>query len=71
MDDMRCREFFAQPTHPYQRQYEALRAIFLEGRSQKEVADQFGYTYDSLRQLVHAFRQQDDQTSASAPFFAS
>ena len=54
MDDIRCREFFAQPTQPYHRQYEALRAVFLEGRSQKEVADQFGYTYDSLRQLVRA-----------------
>ncbi len=71
MDDIRCREFFAQPTQPYHRQYEALRAIFLEGRPQKEVAERFGYTYDSLRQLVHEFRQQDDQASASAPFFAS
>lgn len=71
MDDIRCREFFAQPTQPYHRQYEALRAIFLEGCSQKEVAERFGYRYDSLRQLVHEFRQQDDQASASAPFFAS
>jgi transposase len=71
MDDIRCKQFFAQPTQPYHRQYEALRAIFLEGHSQKEVADRFGYTYDSLRQLVRDFRQQDDHASASAPFFAS
>ena len=71
MDDLRCREFFAQPTHPYQRQYEALRAVFLEGHSQKEVADRFGYTYDSLRQIVREFRQQDYQPSNGAPFFAS
>jgi transposase len=71
MDDIRCREFFAQPIQPYHRQYEALRAVFLEGHSQKEVADRFGYTYDSLRQLVREFRQQDDQASASAPFFVS
>jgi len=64
-------EFFAQPTQPYHRQYEALRAVFLEGHSQKEVADRFGYTHDSLRQLVREFRQQDDQASASAPFFVS
>jgi transposase-like protein len=71
MDDIRCREFFAQPTQPYHRRYEALRAVFLEGQSQKEVADRFGYTHNSLRQLVREFRQQDDQASASAPFFAS
>ncbi len=71
MDDVRCREFFTQPTQPYHRQYEALRAVFLEGRSQKEVADRFEYTYSSLRQLVHEFRQHGDQASASAPFFAS
>ena len=71
MDDIRCREFFRQPTQPYHRQYEALRAVFLEGHSQKEAAERFGYTYDSLRQLVHEFRQQDDQASAAAPFFVS
>ncbi len=71
MDDARCREFFSQPTHPYHRRYEALRAVFLEGCSQKEVADRFGFQYSSLRQLVYEFRQQDDEVSASAPFFAS
>ena len=71
MDDIRCREFFARPTQPYHRQYEALRSVFLEGHSQQEVADRFGYTYSSLRQLVHAFRQHGDQASANAPFFAS
>ena len=28
MDDTPCREFFAQPTNPYHRRYEALRAVF-------------------------------------------
>jgi hypothetical protein len=69
MDDTRCREFFSQPTHPYHRRYEALRAIFLEGRTQREVADCFGFRYSSLRQLVYEFRQQSDP--AAAPFFAS
>jgi hypothetical protein len=71
MDDARCREFFSQPTHPYHRRYEALRAVFLEGCPQKEVADRFGFRYSSLRQLVYEFRQQGDEASASAPFFAS
>ncbi len=71
MDDTWCREFFSQPTHPYHRRYEALCAVFLEGRSQKEVADCFGFQYSSLRQLVYEFRQQGDPTAASPPFFAS
>jgi len=71
MDDKHCREFFTQPTHPYHRQYEALRAIFLEGHSQKDVADRFGYTYDSLRQLVHTFRLHGRDASPESPFFAN
>jgi transposase len=71
MDDARCREFFSQPMHPYHRRYEALRAVFLEGRSQKEVADDFGFQYSTLRQLVYEFRQQGNEAFVSAPFFAS
>ena len=33
MDDTLYRTFFDQPQHPYQRQYEALRAVFIDGRS--------------------------------------
>jgi hypothetical protein len=57
MDEDPCRRFFAQPACPAQRQYEALRAVFLEGLSQKEAASRLGYSYDALRQLVHDFRQ--------------
>ncbi len=57
MDDAACREFFSQTTNPYHRRYEALRAVFVERRPQKEVAQQFGYQYGSLRQLVYEFRQ--------------
>lgn len=71
MVDLICQEFFTQPNHPLQRQYEALRSIFVDRRSQKEVAAEFGYQYDSLRQLVCEFRrtcQTSDDKSAS-PFF--
>ena len=56
MDDTRCQQFFQQPTCPAQRQYEALRAVFLDGLSQKHVAEHFGYDYEAFRQLVHEFR---------------
>jgi hypothetical protein len=57
MDDTFCQVFFQQPDCPAHRQYEALRAIFLDGLSQKDAALRFGYDYDAFRQLVHQFRQ--------------
>jgi transposase-like protein len=71
MDDTPYREFFARPTHPYHRRYEALRAVFLDGRSQKEVAEHFGYRYSTLRQLVYEFRQHGHDSSDGSPFFES
>ncbi len=74
MDDIACREFFSQTTNPYQRRYEALRAVFVERRSQKEVAEEFGYQYGSFRQLVYEFRRHcRDSTDSSdeSPFFES
>ena len=56
MDDTTCRRFFLEPCTASQRQYEALRAVFLEGCRQKDVADRFGYDYGALRQLVCQFR---------------
>lgn len=56
MDDTLCQRFFEQPACPAQRQYEALRAVFDGGRSQKDAAERFGYAYDAFRQLVHQFR---------------
>jgi transposase len=49
--------FFLQPSSSTHRQYEALRAYFVEGLSSKEVARRFGYTEGSFRVLVHQFRQ--------------
>lgn len=57
MVDIVCKEFFSQPNQVQQRRYEALRSVFLDGRSQREVAEEFGYQYDSLRQMVCEFRQ--------------
>jgi|KBSSwiS6_1023812.scaffolds.fasta_scaffold104439_1 transposase len=56
MSDDPCRDFFLQPSCPAQRQYEALRCVFLDGCQQKEVAQRFGYDYDAFRQLVRQFR---------------
>jgi hypothetical protein len=47
---------FLEPTNPTQRQYEALRAYFVEGLPSHEVAKRFGYTPGSFRVLCHQFR---------------
>ena len=52
-----CQRFFLEPQHSKQRQYEALRRYFVDGRSSKEVAAEFGYTEGSFRVLCHHFRR--------------
>jgi hypothetical protein len=71
MDDTAMLRYFTQPTQVYHRRYEALRAVLVEGRSQTEVAEAFGFQYHSLRQLVYEFRQSFATTQASnvSPFF--
>jgi len=66
-DDNRCRQFFLKPTETYHRQYEALRAFFVEGRPLQEIAQQFGYQESSLRSMVCRFRAQV-QTDDLHPF---
>jgi hypothetical protein len=70
MDDTAYCEFFQQPTQTYHRRYEALRAVFVDQRCQKEVARAFGFTYDSMRQLVGEFRRYcDADRNTQDPFF--
>jgi hypothetical protein len=47
---------FLEPRNATHRQYEALRAYFVEGLPGPEVAHRFGYTPGSFRVLVHHFR---------------
>src|ERR1039458_3735900 len=49
--------FFLEPASPAQRQYEALRAYFVEGGSSADVSQCFGYTRGSFRVLCHHFRR--------------
>jgi transposase len=61
-----CRRFFLEPSHPKQRQYEALRAYFIENKPSNVVAAEFGYSPKAFRVLCHHFRR-DPHPS----FFAS
>jgi hypothetical protein len=48
---------FIEPTNATHRQYEALRAFFVDRLPSAEAARRFGYTPGSFRVLVHQFRQ--------------
>ena len=55
---------FLTPANSTHRQYEALRAFFVEGRSSQEAARRFGYSPGSFRVLACQFRQDPHR-----PFF--
>lgn len=54
------KRLFLEPSCSAQRQYEALRAFFVEQLPSAEVAQRFGYTPGSFRVLVHRFRHDAD-----------
>ena len=68
VDDSSCLRFFLEPDDTLHRRYEALRAYFVQRRPLQEIATQFGYTYDTLRQVIHQFRTQC--RSGSPPLFS-
>src|SRR3984957_17335907 len=47
-----------EPSNSTHRQYEALRAFFVDRLPSAEAAARFGYTPGSFRVLVHQFRSQ-------------
>lgn len=53
--------FFVEPRHPRHRQYEALRAYFVEGLPTGEAARRFGYQPGSFRILCWRFRHGMDR----------
>jgi hypothetical protein len=52
---------FLEPANSNHRQYEALRAFFVDRLPSAEVAARFGYTPGSFRVLVHQFRNRPDR----------
>jgi len=57
---------FLQPSNPTHRQYEALRAYFVEGLPSARAAERFGYSPGSFRVLCHQFRR-----NPTRPFFGA
>src|SRR4051794_41460008 len=56
MEGCRDRLFFLEPQQTFHRQYEALRAVFVEDQPLEQVAERFGYTISTLRSMVCRFR---------------
>jgi transposase len=58
---------FLTPQNSNHRQYEALRAYFVDGLSGPQVAQRFGYTAGSFYQLVHQFRRDPQRSFFAEP----
>src|SRR5208283_2485291 len=52
---------FLEPHNSVHRQYEALRAYFVEGLASADTAARWGYTSGSFRVLCHQFRQNPER----------
>jgi hypothetical protein len=57
-------KFFLSPLFPLQRQYEALRAFFVDEEPSGDVARRFGYSLGAFRVLCHQFRHNPDKRAA-------
>jgi hypothetical protein len=57
IDLTKCRYFFTKPATASQRQYEALRAYFIEELASAAAARRFGYTPAAFRMLCYDFRR--------------
>jgi len=64
LTEVQSAAFFLSPETPLHRQYEALRAYFVERMPSIEVARRFHYSPGSFRVLCHQFRHDPDKRSA-------
>jgi hypothetical protein len=69
MDGSHIRRFFLEPRQTFQRQYEALRAIFVDDEPLERVAGRFGYTPATLRSMASRLRA-DCRRGVATPFFS-
>ena len=67
MDGGNYVDYFLKPQQSSQRRYEALRAVFVEELSLKDVSQQFGISYGTIRNWVSDFCCSQD--TGDAPLF--
>src|SRR2546425_6232219 len=56
--------FFLSPAFPLQRQYEALRAFFVDEEPSADVAKRFAYSPGAFRVLCHQFRHDPEKRAS-------
>lgn len=69
MDGSHTSRFFLEPKQTFQRQYEALRAVFVDDQPIDQVAERFGYKSSALISMVSRFRA-DCRRGVATPFFS-
>lgn len=69
MEGSHTSRFFLEPKQTFQRQYEALRAIFVEGEPLDQVAERFGDKSSALRSMACRFRGAC-RRGVTSPFFS-
>jgi hypothetical protein len=69
MDGSHTRRFFLEPRQTFQRQYEALRAIFVDDEPLERVAERFGYKPSALKSMASRLRA-DCRRGVAPPFFS-
>jgi transposase len=66
---MKAKDFFLNPQSISQKQYEALRAYYLEDKSAKDVAKEFGYKHRGFTSIVLDFTKKLEQNNGKGLFF--
>lgn len=69
MDGSHTRRFFLEPRQTFQRQYEALRALFVDDEPLERVAERFDYKPSTLRSMASRLRA-DYRRGVVTPFFS-
>ena len=68
---MNALDFFLSPNSVAQKQYEALRMYFVEGKTAKEVAERFGYKHRGFTTIVTEFNKKIKRDHGDGLFFTS
>jgi hypothetical protein len=69
MDGSHPRQFFLEPQQTFQRQYEALRALFVDDEPLERVAGRFDYKPSTLKSMASRLRT-DWRRGVVPPFFS-
>lgn len=67
LTDSQAADFFLAPESTQQRHYEALRAFFVEGQPSHRVAQRFGYSRGTFRNLCSQFRNDPQKRATLFP----